>query len=167
MSELMEADDPMLGCMLLLNRALQLPLEGQSVTLPLLCAAATRAGLSIHLVARDLDEIPDTSLPAILLLGKTRPCVLLQRCEHGRYVIALSGWNGGVQKVCREELLAQSRGHAIFALPAFSPPVSTDMKLVQPYPSPGTMLRAVMVAPLREAAGLDAQSTMPVQQASR
>ncbi|WP_455289236.1 cysteine peptidase family C39 domain-containing protein [Cupriavidus necator] len=142
----------MLGCLLLLNRALQrpvssavllegLPLEGQGLTLPLLCAAATRTGLSTRLVERDLDDIPDTSLPAILLLGKNRPCVLLQRCEHGRFLVALPGWGGGVQEVSREELLAQHRGHAIFALPALQPEVSTDTELVQPCPSPGAVLR--------------------------
>ncbi|MFS8981254.1 cysteine peptidase family C39 domain-containing protein [Cupriavidus necator] len=152
MSRLTGADDPMLGCLLLLNRALQrpvpsavllegLPLEGQGLTLPLLCAAATRAGLSTRLVERDLDDIPDTSLPAILLLGKNRPCVLLQRCEHGRFLVALPGWDGGVQEVSREELLAQHRGHAIFALPALQPDVSTDTELVQPCPSPGAVLR--------------------------
>ncbi|WP_455286845.1 cysteine peptidase family C39 domain-containing protein [Cupriavidus necator] len=152
MSRLTGADDPMLGCLLLLNRALQrpvpaavllegLPLEGRGLTLPLLCAAATRAGLSTRLVERDLDDIPDTSLPAILLLGKNRPCVLLQRCEHGRFLVALPGWDGGVQEVSREELLAQDRGHAIFALPALQPGVSTDTELVQPCPSPGAVLR--------------------------
>lgn len=151
MSGLTGADDPMLGCLLLLNRALQrpvtsavllegLPLDGQGLTLPLLCAAATRAGLSARLVERDLDDIPDTALPAILLLDKNRPCVLLQRCEHGRYLVALPGWGGGVQDVSREELLAQHTGHAIFSLDATQPEVLTDTDRVQSRPSPAVML---------------------------
>lgn len=150
MRQLTGADDPMLGCLLLLNRALQrpvpsavllegLPLEGQGLTFPLLCAAATRAGLSTRLVERELDDIADTSLPVILLLGKNRPCVLLQRCEHGRFLVALPGWDGGVQEVSREDLLSQHRGHAIFALPGLRPEVSTE--IVQPCPSPGAVLR--------------------------
>ncbi|MNT55640.1 hypothetical protein D3C72_1928900 [compost metagenome] len=34
----------------------------------------------------------------ILLLGKNRPCVLLQRCEHGRFLVALPGLGGGVSR---------------------------------------------------------------------
>lgn len=152
MSRLTGADDPMLGCLLLLNRALQrtvpaavllegLPLDGQPLTLPLLCAAAARAGLSTRLAERELDDIADTSLPAILLLDKNRPCVLLQRCEHGRLLVALPGWGGGVQEVSREELLAQYSGHAVFAQPALQADVSAATEPAQPCPLPGEATR--------------------------
>ncbi|MFS8973318.1 cysteine peptidase family C39 domain-containing protein [Cupriavidus necator] len=141
------ADDPMLGSLLLLSRALHrpvpsavllegLPPEGQGMTLPRLFAAAARAGLSTRLVERDLDDIPDTSLPAILLLHKSNPCVLLQRCEHGRFLVALPGWGGGEQEVSREELLAQYSGHAVFAQPALPVEVSADTEPAQPCQSP-------------------------------
>ncbi|WP_454738076.1 cysteine peptidase family C39 domain-containing protein [Cupriavidus necator] len=140
------ADDPMLGSLLLLSRALHrpvpsavllegLPPEGQGMTLPRLFAAAARAGLSTRLVERDLDDIPDTSLPAILLLHKSNPCVLL-RCEHGRFLVALPGWGGGEQEVSREELLAQYSGHAVFAQPALPVEVSADTEPAQPCQSP-------------------------------
>lgn len=58
-----------------------------------------------------------------------------------QFWLALRGWGGGVQEVSREGLLAQHRGHAIFALPALQPEVSTDTELVQPGPSPGAVLR--------------------------
>jgi hypothetical protein len=146
------ADDPMLGSLLLLNRALRrsvpstvllegLPLEGQGLTLPLLLAAAARAGLSARLVERHLDDIPDTSLPAILFLDKKRPCVLLQRREHGRLVVAMPGWGGGEQEVSREELLALYSGHALFAQPALQAEVSIDTELVLPGRSPGAATR--------------------------
>lgn len=152
MSRLTGADDPMLGCLLLLNRALQrtvpsavllegLPLDGQALTLPLLCAAAARAGLSTRLADRELDDIPDTSIPAILLLDKNRPCVLLQRCEHGRFLVALPGWGGGVQEVSREELLAQYSGHAVFAQPALQADVAAATEPAQPCPLPVDAMR--------------------------
>ncbi len=142
----------MLGCLLLLNRALQrtvpsavllegLPLDGQALTLPLLCAAAARAGLSTRLAERDLDAIADTSIPAILLLDQNRPCVLLQRCEHGRFLVALPGWGGGVQEVSREELLAQYSGHAIFAQPTLHADVPADTEPAQPCLGPGDAMR--------------------------
>lgn len=137
------ADDPLLGSLLLLNRALHrpvpsavllegLPLKGQGLTLPLLFAAAARAGLSTRLVERDLDGIPDTSLPAILLLDKRKPCVLLQRREHGRFLVALPGWGGGEQEVSREELLARYSGYAVLAQPALQAEESADPSPVQP-----------------------------------
>lgn len=152
MSRLTAADDPLLGCLLLLNRALQrtvpsavllegLPLDGQALTLPLLCTAAARAGLSTRLAEHDLDDIPDTSIPAMLLLDKNRPCVLLQRCEHGRFLVALPGWGGGVQEVSREELLTQYSGHAVFAQPTLQAAVSADTEPAQPCPWPGDAMR--------------------------
>ncbi len=150
--QLTGADDPMLGCLLLLNRTLQQPipsevllegllLEGQRLTLPLLCAAAARTGLSTRLVEQDLDDIPDTSLPAILLLGKNWPCVLLQRCQYGRFIVALPGWGGGVLDVSREELLAQYSGHAVFAQPTLKADAAADTEAAQPFPSPGAALK--------------------------
>lgn len=144
------ADDPMLGCLLLLNRALHrpvpsgvllegLPLDGQGMTLPRLFAAAARAGLSTRLVERDLDDIPDTSLPAILLLDKSNSCVLLQRREHGRFLVALPGWGGGEQEVSREELLAQYSGHAVFAQSALRAEVA-DAEPAQPCRSPSAAM---------------------------
>ncbi|WP_316155019.1 peptidase [Cupriavidus sp. BIC8F] len=152
MNQVPGADDPMLGSLMLLNRALHrpvpsevllegLPLEGQRLTLPLLSAVAARAGLSTWLVERDLDEIPDTSVPAILLLGKSRPCVLLQRCEHGRFLVALSGWGGGEQEVSRDELLDQYSGYAVFAQPAPQAEVLADAERAQPCRSPGAAMR--------------------------
>lgn len=134
------ANDPMLGCLLLLMRALRrqvpaaillegLPMERQGLTLQLLGVAAARAGLSLQLVKRELDSIPDKSLPAILLLGKKRSCVLLQRCEHGRLFIAVPGWGGGNQEVSREELLSQYSGYAMLADPQAEAPVDAESTL--------------------------------------
>lgn len=149
-SRLTGADDPILGCLLLLLRALQrlvpsavllegLPVERQGMTLPLLCAAAARAGLSMQLMKRDLDALLATSLPAILLLSKNRPCVLLQRCEHGRLLVALPGWGGGMQEVSRDDLLAQYSGYAVFAEPQVD--VSTDTESTQPCSWSGDVIR--------------------------
>lgn len=150
--QLTGADDPLLGSLLLLNRALHrpvpsavllegLPLKGQGMTLPLLFAAAARAGVSTWLVERDLDGIPDSSLPAILLLDKRKPCVLLQRREHEQFLVALPGWGGGEQEVSREELLAQYSGYAVLAQPALQAEVSADTAPAQPCQSPRAAMR--------------------------
>ncbi|GAB3094043.1 hypothetical protein GCM10027081_15300 [Cupriavidus yeoncheonensis] len=145
------ADDPLLGCLLLMNRTLQrpvssaalqerLPREGVNLTLPLLGIAAAHFGLSTQLVACSLDEISDTMLPAILLLGGNRPCVLLRRSEYGqcgRLIVALPGWGGGVQEVGHDELLAQYSGHAVLAQPASEPEFPADTELHQPCPPSG------------------------------
>ncbi len=142
----------MLGCLLLINRALRrpvpsavllegLPLEAPSLTLPMLGAAAARAGLSTRLVDWDLDEIPDSMLPAILLLRTNRPCVLLERCEYGRVIVALPGWGGGVRELGHDELLAQYGGRAVLVRPALQPEASADTELPQSCSPPGVVLQ--------------------------
>jgi ATP-binding cassette subfamily C protein LapB len=146
------SDDPLLGCLLLLNRALQrpvpsavllgaLPLRGTSLTLPMLGAAAAHAGLSAQPVDCDLDDIDDTMLPAILMLHVDRPCVLLRRCEYGRLIVALPGWGGGVQEVSRDELLAQYSGHAVLVQPALQPEASAEAEFPQHVSPSGAVLR--------------------------
>ncbi|BDB24241.1 hypothetical protein CTP10_R15890 [Cupriavidus sp. P-10] len=131
------ADDPLLGCLMLINRARQrpvpsalmlkgLPLEGQRLTLPLLGAAAAHAGWSTRLVQRNLDEIPDCELPAILLLRGRRPCVLLERRNYGRLLVALPGWGGGAQDVSREELLSEYSHFAILVQPLMQTETQTE-----------------------------------------
>lgn len=123
------ADDPFLGCLLIINRTWQCPVspaalvkalsrEGHRLTLEFLGSAAANAGWSTELVEMGLDDIADSVLPAILLLGKGRPCVLLERRGHGRFLIALPGWGGGVQEVEREALLAEYSRYAVLAEPA-------------------------------------------------
>jgi ATP-binding cassette subfamily C protein LapB len=139
------ADDPLLGCLLLVNRALQRPVssaalsatgavDGMHLTLPLLGVAAAHFGLSTRRVDCSLDEISDTTLPAILLLDGNRPCVLLRRCDDGRLIVALPGWGGGVQEVDHDELLAQYSGHAVLAQPASRLESAADTELPQPCP---------------------------------
>lgn len=146
------AEDPLLGCLLLLNRARRrampsavllkgLPLAGQRLTLPLLSDAAERAGWSARFVELDLDEIPDNVLPVILLLGRGRPCVLLERGEYGGLLVALPGWGGGAQEVSREALLAEYSRCAIFVQPVSQAETQADMGPVQPGPSAGVAMR--------------------------
>lgn len=148
------ADDPLLGCLLLISRALQRPvssvalqewqaLQGVNLTLPLLGTAAAHFGLSTLLAESSLDEISDSMLPAILLLGGNRPCVLLQRCEYGRLIVALPGWGGGVQEVSHDELLAQYSGHAVLAQPALKHECPADAELPQPCPPSSVVLQPV------------------------
>lgn len=139
------ADDPLLGCLLLVNRALQRPVssaalaetgavDGMQLTLPLLGVAAAHLGLSTRLVDCRIDEISDTKLPAILLLDGNRPCVLLRRCDDGRLIVALPGWGGGAQDVGHDELLAQYSGRAVLAQPASRLASAADPEFPQPCP---------------------------------
>lgn len=150
------ADDPLLGCLLLLNRVWQRPiptgvLKGlpHRLTLPQLGDAAAHAGLSTRLAEMELDTIPDRVLPVILLLHKRRPCVLLERREHGRLLVALPGWGGGEQEVSRDELLAQYSRYAILVQPLSQAEgraetraeTQADMEPAQPGRSTGTATR--------------------------
>ncbi|MEM5430254.1 peptidase [Cupriavidus oxalaticus] len=147
------ADDPLLGCLLLVNRARQRPIPSavlqnglpHRLTLPLLSAAAAHAGLSTRLVEVELDKIPDSVLPAILMLDKRRPCVLLERREHGRFRVALPGWGGGEQEVSRDELLAGYSRYAILVQPLSQAETPADtpagMKPAQPAHSTGVTTR--------------------------
>ncbi|WP_454743454.1 cysteine peptidase family C39 domain-containing protein [Cupriavidus necator] len=152
MAEQSGVDDPLLGCLLLLNRALHRAVpsavlldgpkpEVQCLTLSQLPAAAARAGLSIEPVKLELDDIPDPMLPAILLLDRSRACVLLRRLEHGRVLVALPGWGGGEQEVSSQELLAQYTGHALLALPTLGVEVSADTAQAQPRQSLSAAIR--------------------------
>ncbi|TDF55154.1 peptidase [Cupriavidus sp. L7L] len=146
----------MLGCLLLLNRVWQRPipkgvLKGlpHRFTLPQLGDAAAHAGLSTRLAEMELDTIPDRVLPVILLLHKRRPCVLLERREHGRLLVALPGWGGGEQEVSRDELLAQYSRYAILVQPLSQAEgraeaqaeAQADMEPAQPGRSTGTATR--------------------------
>ncbi|WER47349.1 cysteine peptidase family C39 domain-containing protein [Cupriavidus sp. WKF15] len=147
------AEDPLLGCLLLINRARQRPVSsialqewlprqgGINLTLSLLGTAAEYFGLSTQLVDCSLDEISDTMLPAILLLAGNRPCVLLRRGEYGQLTVALPGWGGGVQEVGYDELQAQYSGHAVLAQPAPKPEFSGTTELPQPCPPSSMVLQ--------------------------
>ena len=87
--------DPLLDCLVQLTRlhgkpytaqALSngLPLVDQRLTPSLLARAAARAQFSTRIVRRDLVDVPQGLLPAILILNGNQACLLLKPLEDGR-----------------------------------------------------------------------------------
>ena len=129
-------DDPLLDGLVALCAALQrpssaealvagLPLEGGRLTVELLPRAAERAGLSARLVRRDLDAIPDATLPCLLLLRDGRACVLVERRAGGRAAVVLPETGHGMVEMALTELREGFAGVALFARPAYRPDVAT------------------------------------------
>ena len=128
-----EAADPLLGALVLLTKhygrphsvnSLRsgLPLQDRRLTPALFVRAAGRAGLSARVNRREIDEIPDMVLPAVLLLKDRDACVLLKRFVDNGVLMAevtfpLSG--GGTDIVPMERIKQQHEGYAIFVKPDF------------------------------------------------
>ena len=83
-------DDPLLGCLVVLTRIEHKPFSAESLTagLPLVddkltpdlfIRAAKRADLSAQLVKRNLKEISNLVLPAVLLLKNQQACITLKQ----------------------------------------------------------------------------------------
>ena len=128
-----EAADPLLGALVLLTKhygrphsvnSLRsgLPLQDKRLTPALFVRAAARAGLSARVNKRDLQDIPDMVLPAVLLLNGRDACVLLRRFEKNGVQMAevafpLSG--GGSDITPLEKIEQLYEGYAIFVKPDY------------------------------------------------
>jgi ATP-binding cassette subfamily C protein LapB len=122
-------DDPLLDCLLLVARihgqrvsgdalVAGLPLEEGRLTVELLARAAARAGLSAKVVKRDLSQISDLVLPAVLLLHGRQACVLVGRSDTHHLNIVFPESGHAVQTLAAEELTSAYSGLAVFAGPA-------------------------------------------------
>lgn len=127
-----EPDDPLLDALVALTHLLEcptsrdalkagLPLADGRMTPALLPRAAARAGLSGRLLARPLDRVPESTLPAVLLLKNRSACVLLERRADGRAVIVPPETGRGRLEVDLAALEADYAGHALFARPEARP----------------------------------------------
>jgi ATP-binding cassette, subfamily C, bacterial LapB len=123
-----EHDDPLLDCLLILcayhnkqaSRATLtagLPLPDHRLNTELLPRAAARAGLQARLLKRDLNNLPNIALPAMLLLREGRAAVLLGWTEDGKARLLLSETEGGEVIAEREALLEDYTGYTLFAQP--------------------------------------------------
>lgn len=121
-------DDPLLDGLLCLcdlhqrpvSRAMLtsgLPLPAQRLTPELLPRAAARAGLQGRWLRRQLEQIPQMALPALLLLKEGRCALLVGQAEDGRYRLLLSESEGGEVLVSAEALAADYTGEVFFAQP--------------------------------------------------
>jgi ATP-binding cassette subfamily C protein LapB len=128
-----EAVDPLLGALVLLTKHFGrphsvnslrsgLPLEDKRLTPALFVRAAARANLSARVNKRDLDEIPEMVLPAVLLLKDRDACVLLRRfVENGVQMaeVAFPHSGGGVDKAPLDSIEQLYEGYSIFVKPDF------------------------------------------------
>lgn len=122
--------DPLLECLIELTRihgepwsreslVAGLPLENNLLTPSLLPRAAARAGLSARVVRRDLKQIPDRLLPAILLLNDGRALLLLQRLPDGQMRVRFPESGESAENLALPELEAHYTGFAIFVRPRY------------------------------------------------
>ncbi|QLI81008.1 type I secretion system permease/ATPase [Chitinibacter fontanus] len=121
--------DPLTTCLVQLTRFFQrpcsvqtltsgLPLNGNRLDAMLFPRAAARAGLTAKLQRRSLDDIPDLSLPVVLLLKDGEACVAVKR-QGNQWEILEANSAGGVQHITQADLAALFCGFVIFVKPSF------------------------------------------------
>lgn len=122
-------DDPLLDCLIEITRThghLQtaqaltngLPLVENRLTPSLLARAAQRAHCTARVVRRNLDDLPQSLLPAIVLLQGNRAALLLQVLADGKLLVQYPEASSPVV-LEREALLASYAGVMCFVRPQF------------------------------------------------
>ncbi|WP_027468590.1 type I secretion system permease/ATPase [Deefgea rivuli] len=122
--------DPLLDCLVELTRlhgtpwthealAAGLPLVDNRLTPSLLPRAAHRAGLSARVLRRNLNEIPERLLPAILLLNDKRACLLLERLPDGQCKVRFPEGGESVETLSEAELIEAYTGVMLIVRPRF------------------------------------------------
>jgi len=121
-------DDPLLACLVELTRihghpwsaqqlSAGLPLQDNRLTLSLLPRAADRAHMTARLVKRKLNNLPQSLLPAMLILEGGRACLLLE-ARHDSYLIQYPEVPSPVE-ISAAELNKQYTGMVYFVRPLF------------------------------------------------
>ena len=117
--------DPLLGCLLTLTRihhnpmtrdalTAGLPLVNHRLTPELFIRAARRAGMSANLQRRPLDEISNLILPAVLLLGDGRACILDHIDRDGKARVLFPETGDGSTELSVEDLAVDYTGYVLF-----------------------------------------------------
>jgi ATP-binding cassette subfamily C protein LapB len=125
-----DAADPLLGCLVAMSKHFGrphsaeslvngLPLEDNRLTLGLVVRAAERADLSVRIVKRRLQDIPEYVLPVILLLKNRSACVLFRRIGRESAEVLLPESGDGVVSMDLAQLRALYEGHAAFVKPRY------------------------------------------------
>jgi ATP-binding cassette subfamily C protein LapB len=152
---IVEEDDPLLDCLVLLTEfhgnpvsgaALKagLPLVDGKLTPALFIRAAERAALSARLAKRTLKEISPLTLPCVLLLEDRRACILQAFKGRDGVEVIMPEAGGGVSRATIDDLAKVYTGNAIFARPEYTFDSRTDA-LAAPRPRAwfwGTILRS-------------------------
>jgi len=122
-------DDPLAECLAEVTRihgvpwtpqalSAGLPLVGHRLTPALLPRAASRAQFSARLLRRAPQDIPETLLPAILLLQGNRACVLRER-RGDSYLVSYPESPASVVPLSAEQLAESYTGVACIVRPLF------------------------------------------------
>jgi len=123
-------DDPLLDCLVAITcmhgrawtadaLSAGLPLPENRLTPSLLVRAAERANFTARLLRRPLDDIPNSTLPAILLLNDQRACVLLEALPEQRYRVQFPEQGDSAVDLGREELEELYAGVVCILRPQF------------------------------------------------
>lgn len=132
------ANDPLLGCLMILTRLehnpfspesliASLPLVDNKLTPELFIRAAERAGLSSQIVHRSVDDINTLVLPCVLLLRNKQACVLISKNDDKKLAkIIQPESKEGETVISYEKLEKEYTGYAIFTKPGFRFDQRTD-----------------------------------------
>jgi len=123
-------EDPLLACLMLCTKIFHKPLTASALTagLPvinnhltpnLFIRAAERADYSAQIAKRELNDLDNTVLPAILLLGGQKACILLDINPQGDAQIIQPEIGSGVNEVKFTTLKKMYTGYTIFIRPSF------------------------------------------------
>ncbi len=136
-------DDPLLDSLVVLTAIFErphsaealtagLPLVNDRLTPELFLRAAARADLSARIVKRDLDDVSDLSLPAVLLLGDSKACVLVRLKDKKTAHVIMPESGHGISEVPVEQLKARYTGYTIFARPEFQFDARSEATEIKP-----------------------------------
>lgn len=135
------AHDPLLSCLIILTRIEHnpfspetliagLPLVDNKLTPELFLRAAERAGMSGQIVKRELGDVSQLVLPAVLLLRHKQACILVEVNDEERKAKVVQPETGQGEKwMSWEELDKEYTGYAIFTRPTYRFDTRTDENL--------------------------------------
>lgn len=135
------AHDPLLSCLIILTRIEHnpfspetliagLPLVDNRLTPELFVRAADRAGMSAQIVKRELGDISQLVLPAVLLMRHKQACILIEVNDEERQVKIIQPETGQGEKwVSFDELDKEYTGYTIFTRPTYRFDNRTDENL--------------------------------------
>jgi ATP-binding cassette subfamily C protein LapB len=135
------AHDPLLSCLIILTRIEHnpfspetliagLPLVDNKLTPELFVRAADRAGMSAQIVKRELGDVSQLVLPAVLLLRHKQACILVQINDEEKKAKVVQPETGQGEKwIDIEELDQDYTGYAIFTRPMYRFDTRTDENL--------------------------------------
>ncbi len=125
-----EADDPLLGCLIILTQMYKkpysrealvggLPLVNNRLNPELFCRSAERAGLNAKVVKRQLNRIPRLVMPVVLMLRSGHSCILKKINEDKTAEVIFPETAGGASTIPLSDLSEAYSGYCIFVQEVF------------------------------------------------